>query len=44
MPMGEALRLAVAGAASNADLTQQLQKIQGPVLGSADIAQPLPLL
>ena len=39
-----ALRQAVAGAASNADLNQQLQKLQGPVLGPADIAQPLPLL
>ena len=38
------LRQAVAGAASNADLNQQLQKLQGPVLGPADIAQPLPLL
>lgn len=37
-------QLAVAGAASNADLNQQLQKLQGPVLGPADIAQPLPLL
>ena len=40
----KALRQAVAGAASNADLNQQLQKLQGPVLGPADIAQPLPLL
>jgi len=39
-----ALRQAVAGAASNADLNKQLQKLQGPVLGPADIAQPLPLL
>jgi hypothetical protein len=38
------LRQAVAGAASNADLNQQLQKLSGPVLGPADIAQPLPLL
>ena len=38
------LRQAVASAASNADLNQQLQKLQGPVLGPADIAQPLPLL
>ena len=37
------LRQAVAGAASNADLNQQLQKLQGPVLGPADIAQPQPL-
>ena len=34
----------MAGAASNADLNQQLQKLQGPVLGPADIAQPLTLL
>ena len=40
----KALRQAVAGAASNADLNQQLQKLSGPVLGPADIAQPLPLL
>ena len=40
----KALRQAVASAASNADLNQQLQKLQGPVLGPADIAQPLPLL
>ncbi len=40
----KALRQAVAGGASNADLNQQLQKLQGPVLGPADIAQPLPLL
>jgi len=40
----KALRQAVAGAASNADLNQQLQTLQGPVLGPADIAQPLPLL
>jgi len=39
-----ALRQAVAGAASNGDLNQRLQKLQGPVLGPADIAQPLPLL
>ena len=32
------------GATSNADLNQQLQKLSGPVLGPADIAQPLPLL
>lgn len=38
------LRQAVAGATSNAALNQQLQKLQGPVLGPADIAQPLPLL
>jgi len=40
----KALRQAVAGAASNADLNVQLQKLSGPVLGPADIAQPLPLL
>ena len=40
----KALRQAVAGAASNADLNLQLQKLSGPVLGPADIAQPLPLL
>ena len=40
----KALRQAVAGAASNADLNQQLQTLRGPVLGPADIAQPLPLL
>ena len=40
----KALRQVVTGAASNADLNQQLQKLQGPVLGPADIAQPLPLL
>ena len=40
----KALRQAVASAASNADLNQQLQNLQGPVLGPADIAQPLPLL
>jgi hypothetical protein len=39
-----ALRQAVASAASNADLNQQLRKLEGPVLGPADIAQPLPLL
>jgi hypothetical protein len=40
----KALRQVVAGATSNADLNEQLQKLQGPVLGPADIAQPLPLL
>jgi hypothetical protein len=40
----KALRQAVADAASNADLNQQLQKLRGPVRGPADIAQPLPLL
>jgi hypothetical protein len=36
--------LARENAANNADLDQQLQNLQGPVLGPADIAQPLPLL
>ena len=36
-----ALREVVAGATSNADLNVQLQKLSGPVLGPADIAQPL---
>jgi len=36
--------LAGENAASNADLNQRLQNLQGPVLGRADIAQPLPLL
>ena len=40
----KALRQAVATAASNADLNKQLQKLEGPALGPADIAQPLPLL
>ena len=38
------LREAVASAASNDELNQQLQALQGPVLGPADLAQPLPLL
>ena len=38
------LRQAVASATSNAELNQQLQTLQGPVLGPADLAQPLPLL
>jgi hypothetical protein len=38
------LRQAVARAGNNADLNQQLQRLQGPVLGPADMAQPLPLL
>ncbi|MEB3331744.1 MAG: hypothetical protein VKI83_04545 [Synechococcaceae cyanobacterium] len=38
-----ALGQAVPGAASTADLNGQLQKLQGPVLGPAGIAQPLPL-
>ena len=40
----KALRQAVAGATSNAELNQQLQRLSGPVLGPADIAQPMPLL
>ena len=40
----KALRQAVRGAASNAELSQQLQKLQGPVLRPADISQPMPLL
>jgi hypothetical protein len=40
----KALRQTVATAASNAALHQQLQKLKGPVLGPADIAQPLPLV
>ena len=40
----KALRQVVASATSNADLNLQLQKLSGPVLGPADIAQPLPLL
>ena len=36
--------LARENSASNADLNQQLQNLQGPVLGTADIAQPLFLL
>ena len=39
-----ALRQAVASAASNEEINQRLQRLQGPVLGPADIAQPLPLL
>ena len=38
------LRQAVASAASNAEINQRLQRLQGPVLGPADLAQPLPLL
>jgi hypothetical protein len=36
--------LARENSVSNADLNQQLQNLQGPVLGPADIAQPLFLL
>ena len=39
-----ALRQAVVSAGSPADLNQQLRSLQGPVLGPADLAQPLPLL
>lgn len=39
-----ALRQAVASATTNADLNERIQALQGPVLGPADIAQPLPLL
>jgi hypothetical protein len=35
--------LARENAAGNADFNHQLQHLQGPVLGPADIAQPLPL-
>lgn len=38
------LRQAVADATSNDGLNRQLQALQGPVLGPADLAQPLPLL
>ncbi|MFN7900175.1 MAG: hypothetical protein ACK5N0_11030 [Synechococcaceae cyanobacterium] len=40
----KALRQVVASSTSNADLNQKLQKRSGPVLGPADIAQPLPLV
>jgi len=40
----KALRQAVAGANSNEEINQRLQRLQGPVLGPADIPQPLPLL
>ncbi|MCX5946945.1 MAG: hypothetical protein NTY67_01730, partial [Cyanobacteria bacterium] len=39
-----ALRQAVATASSNEEINQRLQRLQGPVLGPADLAQPLPLL
>ncbi len=38
------LRQAVAVARSSDDLNRRLQRLDGPVLGPADIAQPLPLL
>ncbi len=38
------LRQAVASATSNTELNRELQTLQGPVLGPADLAQPLPLL
>lgn len=34
----------MASASGNAALNQKLQNLQGPVLGPADLAQPLPLL
>ena len=37
-----ALRQASASAGSSADLNHRLQKLQGPVIGPADLAQPLP--
>ena len=40
----KALRQAVASANSNEEINQRLQRLQAPVLGPADIAQPLPLL
>jgi hypothetical protein len=40
----KALRQAVASATNNEEINQRLQRLQGPVLGPADIAQPLPLL
>ena len=39
-----ALRQAVASAINNEEINQRLQRLQGPVLGPADLAQPLPLL
>jgi hypothetical protein len=38
------LRQLTAQASSNAELNAGLQKLSGPVLGPADLAQPLPLL
>lgn len=38
------LRQLTARALSNAELNGSLQKLSGPVLGPADLAQPLPLL
>jgi hypothetical protein len=38
------LRQAVAVSGSSGDLNRRLQRLDGPVLGPADIAQPLPLL
>ena len=40
----KALRQAVASATSNEEINQRLQRLRGPVLGPADLAQPLPLL
>jgi hypothetical protein len=39
-----ALRQAVASATNNEEINQRLQRLQGPVLGPGDLAQPLPLL
>ena len=39
-----ALRQAVTSAASNDEINLRLQRLRGPVLGPADLAQPLPLL
>ena len=40
----QALRQVTAAASSNAELNASLQKLNGPVLGPADLANPLPLL
>jgi len=40
----DTLRQLTARARSNAELNSELQKLQGPVLGPADLANPLPLL
>ena len=40
----QALRQATASATSNAELNASLIKLSGPVLGPADLANPLPLL
>ena len=36
--------VAVASATSIEEINQRLQRLQGPILGQADLAQPLPLL